>query len=493
MNNASRRAILRSSSLIAVSQFVTIFAGLVRLKAAAVFLGPAGVGLAGLYTSLVQTAAAFFALGLGNAGAREVAVAHAAGGEDAVWPISRSLNSLTLVLALVGGAAFWGASSFVARTVVGGQARESDVAWLALGVILTVIFGSQNALLVGLRRIREVARINVMAGLVGSAVGVGAILSLGMRGLVVMVIAPSLVSYLNALATLHEGKRGPHSVVALGKLVREWCRLLKFGAPLMLSGITALAGQLAVRAILQRVVGVGMLGEFQAAWGIGAAYLTVVLSALSVEYFPRLSAALGNGGAAAAMVNDQTEIIILLCSPIILTMMGLAPWVVKLLYSSQFDAAVGILRWQLIGDVFKIVSWPLSFILLGGGFSGLYMFAEAAGVIVFVSGVIVGAPIFGVDAAGAAFLLMYIVYLPIVRWLGGRAIPFRWSKRVSFYFFALLVGSVAVDVISYKFEVPGAFMGVIGGAVAAIHAITRLSSIGGDRGLAHLMKWRRGA
>ena len=79
--DASYRQILRSSVIIGGASVVNIFVGLLRIKVAAVLLGPAGVGLIGLLTSLASTASAVAGLGFGNVGTRQIA--EAAGRSDA--------------------------------------------------------------------------------------------------------------------------------------------------------------------------------------------------------------------------------------------------------------------------------------------------------------------------------------------------------------------------------------------------------------------------
>ena len=71
----SYRQILRSTSIIGGASVINILIGLVRVKVAAVLLGPAGVGLMGLFSNLIATAANVAALGMGTVGTRQIAEA----------------------------------------------------------------------------------------------------------------------------------------------------------------------------------------------------------------------------------------------------------------------------------------------------------------------------------------------------------------------------------------------------------------------------------
>ena len=69
----SYRQILRSSSIIGGASAINIVIGLVKMKAVALLLGPAGVGLIGLLTNLVGLVSSVAGLGFGNVGTRQIA------------------------------------------------------------------------------------------------------------------------------------------------------------------------------------------------------------------------------------------------------------------------------------------------------------------------------------------------------------------------------------------------------------------------------------
>src|SRR5258708_28701078 len=72
--------ILKSSALVGGSQVVNIAIGIVRTKAMAILLGPAGFGLFGLYGSISNLAQSFAGMGINSSGVREIA--EAVGSDD---------------------------------------------------------------------------------------------------------------------------------------------------------------------------------------------------------------------------------------------------------------------------------------------------------------------------------------------------------------------------------------------------------------------------
>ncbi|MBK6812639.1 MAG: hypothetical protein IPG81_27900 [Sandaracinaceae bacterium] len=99
---SSYREILRSSSIIGVSAVVNVLIGLLRTKVAALVLGPAGIGLIGLLSNLMATAATVAAMGSGVVGTRQIAAAAATNDEVLLAVSRRALVWGTLVLAVAG-------------------------------------------------------------------------------------------------------------------------------------------------------------------------------------------------------------------------------------------------------------------------------------------------------------------------------------------------------------------------------------------------------
>src|SRR5690348_15864267 len=72
--------ILQSSILVGGSSVINIALNIVRTKAMALFLGPAGFGLAGLYGSILDLSQNIAGMGVNSSGVRQIA--EAAGSND---------------------------------------------------------------------------------------------------------------------------------------------------------------------------------------------------------------------------------------------------------------------------------------------------------------------------------------------------------------------------------------------------------------------------
>ena len=101
----SHRQIYRSSAIIGGATVINIVIGIVKVKVLAVLLGPAGVGLMGLYQNIIGLASTLAGCGLDSSGVRQLA---ASADEEATLAIvRRALWRANLVLGLAGMALLW--------------------------------------------------------------------------------------------------------------------------------------------------------------------------------------------------------------------------------------------------------------------------------------------------------------------------------------------------------------------------------------------------
>lgn len=481
----SYRQILRSSSIIGGAAVINILFSLLRTKVAAVLLGPAGVGLIGLFTNVVATASIVAGLGFGNVGTRQVAEAAGQDDPQRIAAARRALFWGTLLLAIAGAAVLWSLRHMLAAQVLGDPTLAREVGWLSIGVALTVASASQYALLNGLRRIGDIARLSIGTAIVSTVAGVSALWWLGRPGIVVYVISVPVASFLLGHWYVSRLPRIDREPTGLASLAMQWRVLAKLGTAFMVAGLAGTAGQLAVRTMLQRELGVDALGQFHAAWAISMTYIGFVLTAMGTDYYPRLTAVIDDHAAVNRMVNEQTEVALLLATPVLLAMLGLAPWVIHVLYSDAFTEATDVLRWQVLGDLLKVASWPLGFILLAAGAGKTFMLSEwlAMGVFVLLSAWLI--PLFGVSATGLSFLGMYAIYLPLVYWLAVRKTGFKYSFAVLKLLGAALTAGIILVIIAWQWFWFSTVLGIVFAASFGIHGLVRLAhmaDVGGPIG-----------
>ncbi|MEK1903858.1 MAG: oligosaccharide flippase family protein, partial [Rhizobium sp.] len=284
----------------------------------------------------------------------------------------------------------------------------------------------QTALIQGLRGIADLARINVLAGLFGTAVSIPLIYLFGMQA-----IAPSLVVIAAAsiLPTWWYSRRiYPHpSPMPARQFGREVSALLRLGFVFMASGLLTFGAAYAIRLIVLKEGGVMAAGLYQAAWGLGGLYAGFILQAMGTDFYPRLTAAADNDAECNRLVNEQAEISMLLAGPGLLATLTLAPLMMSLFYSAEFHGAVDLLRWICLGMMLRIISWPMGFIVVAKRTQAIFFWTEVAAAVVHVGLAWFFVSLLGTPGAGMAFFGLYVWHSILIYVIVRKVTGFRWS------------------------------------------------------------------
>lgn len=478
----SYRRILESAAIVGSASIVNILMGLLRTKMVAVLLGPAGIGLLSLYASLMSAASAVAGMGVNAAGTRQIAEAFSKEDERAQVVVRRAMFWGTFFMASVGAVVIFASRDILAVQVLGGAEHSIIVSWLALGVALAVASASQGAVIQGMRRIGDMARLNVYSSTLNTVFGVGLVWYWGSAGLGAYMLIGPLVSFVLGywyVSHLPELSSGP---IAVREITHQWQTLLRLGVPLMGAGVFSALVQLWIRIEVGNTFGPESLGHFQAAWVISMQYLSFVLVAMAADFYPRLTGVIDDHEAATRLVNEQTEVALLLSAPVLIAMIGLAAWVIPMLYSMEFYPAVEVLRWQLLGDVLKVASWPLSFVILASGAGKTFFLTEALA-LTLMGGLIAGlSSSVGLRITGIAFLACYLVYLPLVYWIARRKIGFRWQGslvKLIVTIFSLCLGVMVVSSMYWWGAAVAAFLSLAFSFFALLR-ISNMSDLNGS-------------
>jgi PST family polysaccharide transporter len=418
--------ILKSTMLMGGSSLVNVALSIIRNKAMAVLLGPEGVGLMGLYGSILDIAQAVAGLGVGSSGVRQIA--EAAGTDDAER-IARSatvLRRISLVLGLLGALLLAALAFPVSNFTFGDYQHAGGIALLSLAIFFRLVSAGQTALIQGLRGIADLARINVYAGLLGTAISIPLIYLFGLQA-----IAPSLVVIAAAsiLPTWWYSRRiySHPTPMPVRQFGGEVSALLRLGFVFMASGLLTFGAAYAIRLIVLKEGGVMAAGLYQAAWGLGGLYAGFILQAMGTDFYPRLTAAADNNAECNRLVNEQAEISMLLAGPGLLATLTLAPLMMSLFYSAEFHGAVDLLRWICLGMMLRIISWPMGFIVVAKRTQAIFFWTEVAAAVVHVGLAWLFVSLLGTPGAGMAFFGLYVWHSILIYVIVRQLTGFRWS------------------------------------------------------------------
>jgi enterobacterial common antigen flippase len=418
--------ILRSSALIGGSSAINVVVGVARAKAMAMMLGPAGFGLMGAFTTISDLTRTLAQLGISNSGVRQIAEAAGSGDLQRIALTVTALRRAALVLGAIGAVLLMAFARPVALLTFGDERHTTSVALLSVAVLLRVISEGQGALLQGMRRIGDIAKIGAASALAGAVVSVAVVYWLGEQGVVPALVAAAAVSLVSSWWYSRKIITARPSLTSAQLGAETWA-LLRLGLAFMFSAVLTIGAAYAVRLILIRHQGLDAAGLYHAAWTVGGMYVAFILQAMGTDFYPRLVACASNNEQCNRLVNEQAQVSLLLAGTGVIATLTLAPWVVTALYSSEFGAAAEVLRWVCLGMALRVITWPLGYILVAKGQQTLFVLADLSWTVVNVGLTWWCVQELGLAGAGIAFFGSYVFHLLIVYPMCRRLSGFRWS------------------------------------------------------------------
>jgi PST family polysaccharide transporter len=475
--------IIKSSVLIGGSSVLNIGVGIVRTKAMALMLGPEGVGLIGVYTSIVDFARSLAGMGITSSGVRQIADAVGTGDNSQVAKTVSTLRRVTVLLGALGALLVGLLCRPISRLTFGDVRHQGPIGLLALVVFFSIVSGGQLALVQGMRRIADLARSNVIGGLSGTFFSILIVYFFEKSGVV-----PALVcaAAMGMLASWWFARKitVERVLMKLTDLSLEVSTLLKLGFVFMMSGLMGMGVAYLVRAIVLREMGEEAAGFYQAAWTLGGLYVGFILQAMGSDFFPRLTAVARNNDQCNRLVNEQAEVSLLMAGPGIIGTLTFAPLVIQLFYSFRFGPSVELLRWICLGMILRVASWPMGFILLAKNSTRAYFWTEFASYTVQVLLLCLLVAVFGLKGSVIAFFVQYIFYwcliYIVVRFVSG----FRWSpanKRLG-----LLYCLVVPAIFFGGYFLPAAIfmaLGLFATVAISLHSLKHLANLVGSESL----------
>lgn len=400
-------SLLHTSFLNAIAVAVRMLAMLGLNKLLAVYVGPAGYAAIGQFQNAVTMITSFASGAINTGVTKYTAQFHAdIPAQHALWRTAGTISIASAALVSILIAIF---HQQLALMILKDAQLASVFLWLAATLMLFVL----NTLLMAMLNGKKAVHLYISANIATSIVTLTATWALakiwGLYGaLVALAINQSIVFFVTLILCL---RTNWFSLTYLfGRADRIMMR--KLGGYALMAIVTAVAmplSQLLIRDHLVDTFGWNDAGMWQAVTRISDMYLMIITTTLTVYYLPRL-----------AEITDtqilRKEIIKVYRFIMPVTIVGalavylLRDWLIALLFTAEFTPMIDLLGWQLVGDVIKIGSWVLGFVMLGRAMTKSYIITEVLFSFSLVGITYALTPVFGLKAAVIAFFINYVLY-----------------------------------------------------------------------------------
>lgn len=406
--------LVKTSLLNGIAVAIKLVTALGLNKLLAVYVGPAGYAVIGQFQNAIGMITTFASAGI-NTGVTKYTAEYFDDEErqHSVWRTALIIVAIGSLFASLGIALF---HNSLAVLFLKNEAYGSVFLWFSGTLTLFVFNALLMAILNGKKDIRRYVVINISGSLVALVVTGLLARGWGVYGaLVALAINQSIVFIVTFLICLKtEWFRLQNLLGGFDRAIA--CNLGKFVLMALTSAAVGPTSQILVRNHIATTLGWTTAGHWQAVTKISEMYLMLVTSTLGIYYLPRLSEIRNNGELKHEIRNGYKLILPVAILGAVLIYL-LRDRIIVTLFTADFAPMKDMFAWQLTGDVVKIGSWLLSYVMLGRAMTRAFIVTEIIFAALWVGMVFILTNKFAVQGALMAYCVNYVLYWIVMAWL----------------------------------------------------------------------------
>lgn len=428
----SYRSITKATAIFGGTQVMSMAANIIKGKLAATIIGAYGMGISAHLYSTATPIQQLFTCGLNISAVKEISSAQNDQERSECITCLRRMIRLLAIMAFTSTAlsAWW-----LSLLTFGTDNHWNWFIYIATAVFFLILASGETTILQGFRRLSDLAKCNLAAPAAGLTVAIPLYWLCGIEG-----IAPSIaiLGMASWIAARHFTRRikVTQTMMTWKKTWQKGRKTILMGASIMASTI---AGSIATYIINTAISTLGSetdLGLYQASTNITLQCTSMVFAAMSTDYFPHLSSIAKSREKVQDLVCKEGEIAMLVIAPIILLLITIAPAVIRILLTSEFDVSTFLLRAMGLSLLSRAVCFPLDYICLANGDNKFFLIVEGAwSNIKTIALVIAGYAIGKLDGIGIAMItgsaIDVIISIAINKWRYGICYSANYLKMTS--------------------------------------------------------------
>ncbi len=459
------RVVVKAMGLFSGVQMLGIVCSVVRCKLVALWIGPVGVGLFAIWNSALDMINSAANLGIRTSSVRDISAEDARGDVGALARVVSVVRRWSLWLGLAGALLTMALAPLLSRITFGDDSHLWGFVVLSVCVLLASLMNGEHAILQGTSHLAQLAKASVSGTVAGLVISIPLYYFLRSDSVLPAIVVCSVC--MAASAYIYRNRTCSRVSMSRSEVWRRGSEFVRLGIFMTVGGMLAMVSNYVFVAYLNAEGGTATVGYYQAGYTLANKYVGLVLSALSMEYFPRLGKVAHSRIRLSLFASQEINITLAVLTPVVMVMILLRQVVVHLLYSAEFSVILTCFTWMLVGMVLRAISWCLSFVILARGDGRTFVVTETVSVALGFALNVVCYQRWGLDGLGLSFAVWYVAYNVImcVVCLG------KYRMR--------LHGSVWVNVAWAVAVTVGGALSIEAGCTAAAVALTALSVIVG--------------
>ncbi len=399
--------LVKTSFLTGLSTLVRVITAFFINKVIAIYIGPSGLALAGQlqnFTGILTT----FSNGAINSGI----VKYTAEYQDIEQ--KKKIFSTSIVISFFCSIVI---SIFLITfnkklSVYILKSTQYNSVFIVFG--LTIFLFALNTILVsilnGQKDIKKFISVNIASSIISLILTSFLVTQMHLMGaLYTIVVNQSIVFFVTLLFVIKSSWfRVSYFLQGLDKA--SLIKLSKYSIMAVTSTLTIPVSHMFIRNYIGQRLGWDAAGYWQGVWKISEIYLMLVTNSLGVYYLPRLSEITDNNELKRE-IKYGYKIIMPIVIFMSLSIFLLRKYVILIAFNEEFMPMMELFIWQLIGDILKIASWLLAFLMIAKAMARTYIITEIIFSAQFILLSLLCINTFGLIGITYAYSINYLIYL----------------------------------------------------------------------------------
>lgn len=449
--------IFKSTFLFGFVQAISILIKVILNKVAAITLGSTGIGIMGLYSSAIGMLKTGTSLGISQSAIRDISEANQ---KDDIESFSKTIITTQKIIfftAFLGFVITIALSPYLSKWSFGNNAYISGFLFTSIAVAFITLWEGQLAILKGMRQLRLLAKANIIGSVIGLIISIPLYILLKVKGIIPVLIITPAIAFVFAYYFVKRIKYNQYNLSNL-EIFRNANPMIKMGIAL---SITTFLSQITVfifSSYVGKNGGLQLVGYYNAGNIIMVGYFSVVINALTTDYYPRIAAVNNDNIKLQNELNQQSIVSLLIFFPLIILFLMLLPFLIVLLYSKEFYPIVDFIRIGIYGILITIISNQVDLILIAKNKTKIFTIIAFIYRILELVLNILFFKLYGIAGIGISMLLTGIFHMLIMTFVVRKLYSIKFEKlfiRTSFFilifiFITSLLSTLDNEVLKYS-------------------------------------------
>ncbi len=390
-------------------QMINIICSVLRTKMIAIWIGAAGVGLFGLYNSVIELLGVIFNLGMRNSAVRDIVATT----ESEASRIIVVVRRWAWMLGLIGLFVTILISPLLSEFTFGDSNHILSFMVIAIIILMSSVQNGELAVLQGTQKLQRLARASVLGVVMGVVISIPMFYYWGIDSVLPALVVYSLATTI-AVMSQRSSVATPIPHVTLKETIDKGRGFIVLGIYLTVSAIVTNLASYLFMTYLNHVGDTEVVGHYQAGFTLVNKYLGLIFTAIAMEYYPRLSQVGASKRRTSTFVSHEMSVALWILLPVIAIFVAFGEFIVTTFYSSDFLVVVPFIVWAIIGTIFRAISWCIAFVILARGDGKIYLLTETISAVSCILLNVLVYKYWGLDGLGVAYLVWYIIYTIVV-------------------------------------------------------------------------------